>query len=410
MGHYDRKILNALIDSYENSLLSRGENKVAIHVSFGFNKRNLPEYFNESSLEYESIHTHMKELEERKFLTIVWKNGKKDHIIQKVILNENTVSDVYSYLKRVPKNVNERNTLKLLEESKKKYNSPIASRVVEYLVQRIKEGKSVKEYIDLADFNRTEMLIKAIASIENNKKSCYIREFSIQCFGDSKKFDEMLSKIYKVWRNFGSQENKQEDIYTILAEHSIYNTPNYVYFKGTGILVLDQQKIDLEIFHQGIGISGEDLQNTYLLRKENTQKVITIENLTTFFRIQEKDSLIIYLGGYHNSLRRELLKKIYIQLPEAEYLHFGDIDVGGFLIFEDLCQKTKIPFHTYHMRVDELKKYHNYTKELTANDEKRLTMLIQKKNHEECEYMDVLDYMKKNKVKLEQECIRDELH
>ena len=52
---------------------------------------------------------------------------------------------------------------------------------------------------------------------------------------------------------------------------------------------------------------------------------------------------MIYLGGYHNSVRRKLLELLYQDFPKAEYLHFGDIDVGGFEIYRDLCRKTGIP-------------------------------------------------------------------
>ncbi|MCR5517876.1 MAG: hypothetical protein K6F17_04825 [Lachnospiraceae bacterium] len=40
-------------------------------------------------------------------------------------------------------------------------------------------------------------------------------------------------------------------------------------------------------------------------------KVITIENLTTFNTYEDEDALIIYLGGYHNSIRRKLICKIF---------------------------------------------------------------------------------------------------
>ena len=47
---YDELILGNLLDSYENSLLSSGKNKVQIHISMSFSKKNMPEYFDESSL------------------------------------------------------------------------------------------------------------------------------------------------------------------------------------------------------------------------------------------------------------------------------------------------------------------------------------------------------------------------
>ncbi|OLR59402.1 hypothetical protein BHF70_07075 [Anaerostipes sp. 494a] len=33
----------------------------------------------------------------------------------------------------------------------------------------------------------------------------------------------------------------------------------------------------------------------------------------------------------------------------AEYLHFGDIDAGGYEIYENLCRKTGIPFGMYRL-------------------------------------------------------------
>ena len=53
---YEEKILQALLDSYERSSLSRGENTVAVHISFPITKKTMPIYFDENSLAYEEIH------------------------------------------------------------------------------------------------------------------------------------------------------------------------------------------------------------------------------------------------------------------------------------------------------------------------------------------------------------------
>lgn len=288
MAHYDIKILSALLDSYENSLLSKGENKVNIHIAFPFTKKTLPEYFNESSLAYDDIHAAVNELERKDFLSVVWKKGKSGHIIQKVILKEEHIDKVYSYLKRTPK-------------------------------------------------------------------------------------------------------------------------ADYVYIKGEGELSFHKGSkavVELACLEQGIGISGDDVENIKVSGKGRVRKVITIENLTTFFRWWEKNSLIIYLGGYHNSVRRELLNRVYQELPDAEYLHFGDIDIGGFEIYRDLCEKTGIPFQTYHMGIWELKQYEDYTKRLTENDKKRLQALKKNGWFGQRKIMQVLEYMEEKDMKLEQEVIR----
>ena len=79
MVQYDRKILNALLDSYENSRLFTGENKRNISIDFPFHKKKIPAYFDESSYEYERIHSSMQELEEQGYIRIVWKRGKENH-------------------------------------------------------------------------------------------------------------------------------------------------------------------------------------------------------------------------------------------------------------------------------------------------------------------------------------------
>lgn len=476
---YDQLLLKILLDSYEKSLLSSGKNKIQIHVSMTFSRRNLPEYFDESSMVYEQIHVAAEDMERRGFLKIQWKNRKPGTIIEKVILNEETVEEVYQNLHRTPKAVNEERMLRILQEYLEEYGKKqctgnpgnqydgnvqncgnvnlicedveadrgnengITAEFVNYLLGRMKDGKSVKEYIDIADSVQTRELLDALCAIEQNEKPVYIREFSIDHLGDSKKFENMTGLIGKILRRFGSGYEEM-DVYEILAEYQIYHTPNYVYLKGCGCLVQKEQKtgadsiflengpdteplklcgdgtenrpqntpgfqIDLAALRQGIGISGEDINTLVLTNISNVKRIITIENLTTFYRWSEPEGILIYLGGYHNQVRRRLLQMIYKQLPQAEYFHFGDIDVGGFEIYLDLCRKTNIPFQLYHMGIPELKKYEKYSKKLTENDNKRLDKMLEKlrENPEinSCiQIAEVLKYMKITQLKLEQEC------
>ena len=406
MGRYEEKILNALLDSYENSVLSRGENRVKVQIGFPFSKKTMPEYFNESSLAYDEIHGVAKELEGRGLLTIVWKKGKEGHIIEKVLLNTERIETVYQYLHRTPKAEDEKRQLKILKAwMDQGERAPVLLSFLSYARQRIEGGKTVKEYLDIRDGVRTERIAKALFFIENNQESCYIREFSIRHFGDSKVFEEILGVIGKIMRQF-CPKFADLDTEEILAEYQIYRTPDYVYLKGEGILLLagrDEASVELPLLKQGIGISGADIDGIQICGKGHIKQVITIENLTTFFRWEEAESLIIYLGGYHNSVRRQLLLRVYQQFPDARYLHFGDIDVGGFRIYQDLCQKTQIPFQTYHMGIRELEIYGAYTRKLTDNDKKGLKLLIEKE--QAGENLEVLLYMQEKGVKLEQESI-----
>ena len=404
MVQYDRKILNALLDSYENSRLFTGENKRNISIDFPFHKKKIPAYFDESSYEYERIHSSMQELEEQGYIRIVWKRGKENHIISKVVLNTEHVEQAYEYVKRVPKTDLALTTIGLLQECRGSCDTPVCQKFMRYLLERLDSNRTVKEYIDLENTEATKLLLRGVFEIERNEKQCYLREFSIKVFHDSKMLQSMSGRLGKIFRTFG-EDTEEKDFAQILAEYGIYHTPNYVYLKGKVSFWIHETLYHIADLKQGIGISGEDLSAIRFCDMGEIRRVMTIENLTTFFRWEEADALIIYLGGYHNSVRRKLLKTVYEALPAAEYYHFGDIDAGGFEIYKDLCEKTGIPFRMYRMDLNTLQIYEEYGRELTEHDRIRLQWMLEAHTFEEESMREVIRYMLERNVKLEQECV-----
>ena len=402
---YEERILQTLLDSYERSRLSRGENEVAVHIAFPITPKTMPIYFDENSLAYEEIHGTAGHLEEMGYTCSVWKGGKKNHILQKIVLCDEKVDEIYRHLGRVPEKQMQQAQLAVLQELKTECSTPVARNFICWLMKRLEQGKTVKEYLNLDDTEGSRRLIRAIHKIETNQKEIYIREFSVQCFGDSKELEKKSGLIGKIFRRF-SDDMEDMDNDVILAEYGIYRTSNYVYVKGSGRLRIgtpEAYDIDLRSLRQGIGLSGEDLDGLEWKVDVSVKRIITIENLTTFFRWEEPDSVLIYLGGYHNAVRRKFLQKLYQVFPEAEYFHFGDIDVGGFEIYEDLCRRTGIPFTTYKMGISELEQYEQYTRELTENDRKRMDSLLNNEAYENV--WPILRYMKEHGKKLEQESI-----
>ena len=401
MVQYDKQVINKLLDTYENSLLSIGKNKRNVKIELRFTRTVLPEYFDESSFVYENIHIQMRNLEEEGLVRIVWKDQKVDYVIQKVQLNMERLTQAYAFVRRTPKcNLEEANQA-LLEEycNGEKGEIPITREFARYLQERLNNHQPVKEYIELSNIKDTRRLFEALLSVEKNRKPCYIREFSIEHFQDSKYFERIKNQVAKIFRRFHSEYDSM-DTTEILAEYGIYHTPNYVYLKGDVMVMIDGEPIKLRTLNQGLGISGEDLRKVTFSDLSRIKQVITIENLTTFFRWHEPDSLIIYLGGYHNGIRRTLLKKIYQELPRISYYHFGDIDAGGFSILKDLRNKTGIPFKMYRMDIETLKYYERYGKVLTESDRMRL-----KEMEKDEELQEVVSYMLLHNVKLEQECV-----
>ena len=103
MVQYDRMVLNHLLDTYENSLLSIGENRRKIQIEFRFTRTSIPAYYDESSSEYEKIHILMSALENKNMITVIWKDHKQGHFIQKVRMNADQIDEIYRYTGRKPK-------------------------------------------------------------------------------------------------------------------------------------------------------------------------------------------------------------------------------------------------------------------------------------------------------------------
>ena len=134
-------------------------------------------------------------------------------------------------------------------------------------------------------------------------------------------------------------------------------------------------------------------------------KVITVENLTTYHDCDEADAVYIYLGGYHNTSKQKLLELIYENNGDRAYYHEGDLDVYGFLILENLIAKTQIPFKPLLMDVETIERFYRagLYKSLTTRDRK---MIDSKKDGQLSAYKDVLEYMLAFDCKVEQESIK----
>ena len=150
-------------------------------------------------------------------------------------------------------------------------------------------------------------------------------------------------------------------------------------------------------------MAGIDAAEIKWCRDNAPKKVLTIENLTSFHRFIGNDTLCVYLGGFADRYQRSLLKNIYEIYPNAEYIHFGDIDCGGFYIWKALCEETGIPFRLIKMDSDTYSEKYTEGKALTENDRKRLEKM--KTDPFFRQQWSLFDIILKKGFKIEQECI-----
>ena len=392
MKDYKKIILGKLLDKYEKSQGYKGEISLHRKIYFQFNEKSIGDYFDEyDSTKKKEIDISCKQLEEKHLIKIHWGKGYSNHNIVKVQLNEENIVEVYKFLNRKERRNKEDSVLELLHN----YNSreDCLGKFSRFILEMIKNNKSIKKYLDTDNLNECRDIIRGLEEVLNQKEEIFRRNFSIKVYGDSKRYEVLEGKILRIIQEFSKDWSTEE--------YNISKNYTYVYFKGDIKIKMKKSSINTLDFKGGIALSSKDIDDIEEIKIGST-KLITIENLTSFNNYDE-DNAAIYLGGYHNSVRQNLLLKIYENNKGILYYHCGDIDVGGFKILNHLKRKTSIPFIPLNMDTKTLNDNMKYAKELTINDKKELERMINDEDY--TEYYDVFRYMLDKGRKLEQEII-----
>ena len=387
MTKYEKQILDCLIDKYENSKSFIGANLVRQSFSKDIGKL-YPKYGDDSEYDlFCEINESISLLEAHNFVIV---SRRKNGVVQSVKLNVDLLEKIYIYAKRTPKKNINYELYRLLVMYKD--CNDILLRYCNAQTERLEKNKSV-EYFD-GDFVVYESILKVVSKITDVKCETFERDFSMRVLGDSKAFEKIKNKVVSLLFDYGNFSEKE----SLLADLNVIKNPGHVFVKGNGAISIEGQKVNLSKIRGDIAISSEILNSIDKIEIFGNT-VITIENLTTFNSFCCRDSFAIYLGGYHNTNRRNFIKKVYALNPGKRYLHFGDIDAGGFYILKHLRRMTDVDFIPYRMDVSTLEKNRNLTKRLTDNDRSRLKNLL------DTEFKEVINFMLDNNCKLEQEAI-----
>ena len=394
---YSKDIISRLLDIYErrNGYAKRPEELRSIQF--------------EVSKEYPIYKDRYDNEKYRDINTAIEKNvaagliiAEKDQIgrYSKIKLNIARVDDCYALLKRTSIPDQCKKVLSVLEKANN-VECLLIGRIVSDFCEQIKAYKKLP--YDLGyDARRVGEVLQVLEAVTKLTSETYIRNFSTALFKDSKRFQrEYRSTIESILFNYTDDVVEKDDI---LGYYNLYENPTYVLIKGNARICFDESAIELSEMPGGIALSNESLAGIHKISVK-ADKVITVENLTTYHDCDEQDAVYIYLGGYHNTSKQKLLELIYENNGDKEYYHEGDLDVYGFLILKNLIDKTQIPFKPLFMDLGTIERFYRagLYKNLSARDRKVITS---KKNGQLSAYKDVLEYMLANDCKVEQESIK----
>lgn len=392
-----RNLLNALIDKYERSKTYEGTNLVL--QNFAVDPVVIwPEYVSDfANIEQvNDFETEMHYLQSIGLITVREQNG----VITKLVACSGKILDYYDLLQRKRKKDIVQEQIAFFQEWGKKGNTLITSFCNDQL-ERIGDGKKPTYTLEMS-----EKILQILEFILKNTEELLERELSILLLADSKAFEERyrnkICKILSAHMDLAEKlvgiDDAREQEKVILEEFKIYSNPSYVYLKGKFVLFLDGGKV-IQVDSAPMALSSSLIKKLVSITVVG-EKVVTVENLTSFHRINDENCSYIYLAGYHNSEKQALLRRINKENPERKWFHFGDIDPDGFYILEHLKKGTEINFSPLFMSCSELKKYGKYCKTLSDKDRAKAENLLLSGR-----YVETLQYMLENNCKLEQEIV-----
>ena len=394
---YSKDIISRLLDIYErrNGYAKRPEELRSIQFEVS---KEYPIYKDRYDNEkYRDINTA---IEKNVAAGLIIAEKDQTGRYSKIKLNIARVDDCYALLKRTSIPDQCKKVLSVLEKANNA-ECLLIGRIVSDFCEQIKAYKKLP--YDLGyDARRVGEVLQVLEAVTKLTSETYIRNFSTALFKDSKRFQrEYRSTIESILFDYTDDVVEKDDI---LGYYNLYENPTYVLIKGNTRICFDESAIELSEMPGGIALSNGSLAGIHKISVK-ADKVITVENLTTYHDCDEQDAVYIYLGGYHNTSKQKLLELIYENNGDKEYYHEGDLDVYGFLILENLISKTQIPFKPLLMDVETIERFYRagLYKTLTARDRK---MIDSKKDGQLSAYKDVLEYMLTHDCKIEQESIK----
>lgn len=386
------RILEALLNAYERSKVSKGQNKVHKDIKLDISHSVFDKHRNNDNGELETV---IHRIERDGYAKASYtRNGQLQCLI--LNLDEESINRLYKYLKRTnPKSLivtyknvfeNRQNDCQIVHDFSK--------RIIELLDEQ--KLSTVQQYVpspeDAID------ICKAIEAMSSLEEDIQERIFCAKLFADSKRFNDLRGKISKIIKEFSEEPFDDEE--DVIAGMGVIKNTAYAFIKGSLTVKLNNQIINLKDYGHPLALSDLAIKSLEIQNVE-ANSLFTIENLTSFDVFDKKDSIVVYLGGFHNSVKRDLLCKIHSVAPNMVYYHYGDIDAGGFYILNHLRAKTKIDFKPYMMGINELEKYKMNCKSLTQNDIKRLNNMIDDPAFSE--HKATIELMLAYNIKLEQE-------
>ncbi len=402
---YSRQILNGLVDKYEKSKAGEENRR---RTFYRIERRTLPRYFDDTSAYCKvEVNETCRSLAARGWVDLYWQKYEEGNLLEKVILCPDKLSEIYSYLKRLPRQDKFAQLQDMLTEQDREAPEWLAE-FFHFVMDRLANNQT-PIYLDPELSDKNQQVLAALQALTRLEGEVPRRIFSQRVLGNSKAFDALESAVVRIIRDFYPGD-LPEDRKDLLAVFGLVDNPRHVFVSGDLTLAVDGKELPLEHFYPDVGLPAGLIDRANVTGL-SAARLITVENLTSFYQLvtaKGPETLAVYLGGYPNRTRLRLLEKIRDFIREhgsnLQWCHWGDLDLGGLQIFSFLKRQLGVELRPWLMDCPTLEKYSAQSQPFDNNYAAKLAALREREEY--AEFRELLAMMLQKRIRLEQEAVR----
>lgn len=372
---HDEEILNLLLDRYERSghcLPGKQSNK---RIALTMRPKEYAVY-KDNDPKVQEINSIVLAMANDGLVSFSWRKGYENWLLDKVYLELGRLSDAYARVNRIPLVVTAQTLRQLIQIAQEQITTPWKCQFLSDEYTKLREKLRPSPLLP-QDSILAEAILKVLTYTEQGPE--LMRVISTNCFQNSKYLEKnLVSKLVSIAKAYEPELMKyramEEDVLSqneVLKQIGILTYPEIYEMHGCISLVLAEAVVDTGAFGGGFCLQSENVDSLLKLQLGGTKTVLFVENRTNYRRLVlnggMKDTLIVFHGGFYSQAKRNFFRMIADNLSTSiEVKFWGDIDLGGFLMFTRLKRDLFPELIPYRMDQSEYETYKAFGIERSA--------------------------------------------
>ena len=358
-----------------------------------------------------SINSASEKLEEHNLVRIEYQKDNT-HLIHRICLNLNNISAIYQYAQRQPVIETRMQLMQIIEETRQSIRREW---IMSFLCDEYDRLTNKRNCLVLKNITEARDLCKVLLFIDNSAPAL-MRNISTRCYNDSKYLERNIrNKLISIAKKYEpdingyfSENNNTLTDNQILEQIGIITYPEIFELCGNASFVIGNTVVDMSCFNKGFCLQSETVADIQQFNLEHIRRILFIENRTTYLSTVlcgiHDNMLVIYHGGFYSPLKGELIRKLYNASENTKFMFWGDIDLGGFVMYERLKKNIILELKPYRMDTQAYSEGKNHGLARSADYCNKLREYLS--NNPDSIFKDVIEEIIKNEKTVEQEVLK----